>query len=898
MDAAEQAALATAAPFPIGGPYRLFRQESQPASGVNRLFDVAEAALRYMACCVAGELPRTPEIGRLDAWFEKPLSMGAVHGWTRETLKAVNGNDGTPFIHALKPLYLEKTGGNSVAGLFDEMITERNRTRGHGITPSDREYRRLRQKLSPTLDLILQRLAPAFAFSPVIVKGINDFDGRWHEHQVLRAVGDNPYFPVDTLNSDIPLPFRRVYLLGSDRSLTPLYPLLRYAVCGLCDEEHLFLFQSFHRNKSLYLDPFRGCSLEVPATVGEFRETLHKGSRQTLTLGTGGEPLKADLSSGFLLAGRYEIASEIGRGGGGQVFEALDTLTGQRVAVKTLKGADPHATPPAGSDPKVMIRRFQREAQVVSRLNHPSLVKVFDVGVDRGIHYFAMERVEGAELRGKLCQGPLPLDDIVSVASQLLGALTVAHAAGVVHRDIKPENILVQADGTAKLADFGVARLSGATALTSSGEIVGTVGYMSPEQVEGEAVDPRSDLFSLGVLLHEMSTGASPFLAPTVQETLAAVLKRTPPPPSALNAEIPPWFDALVESLLRKSRDGRPPDAQAVLAVLSRGPEGKAKKAQSRLLPAWLSPRPEPDLDYIHPIEAEGIHLSFGRKKRVLRGLDLSLPKGTRYCLLGRNGSGKTTLIRCLMRAYHPDRGRLCLFGTPRAARHRINRHIGYIPETPTAYPYMRLGHFLSYLGEIYPTWNRGFILELLGHYGFNPEEKIGAMSRGMKTMVSVLAAFGHRPPLLVFDDPTLGLDAFWVQDFLKTVGELTAARGTTVLFTTHNFEAVEAIADRVGFLLEGRIAFEIDLQEIPRRFCSLSLVLPDDEDPKRWPEGFTVLEKRKRSVSGVYQLRGEKPEAAFTLVKPATLEASPATLKDVYFHILTSRGAERTDGY
>src|SRR6266700_1623674 len=216
------------------------------------------------------------------------------------------------------------------------------------------------------------------------------------------------------------------------------------------------------------------------------------------------------LSSGTRL-GVYEVIAPLGAGGMGEVWKARDTRLGRDVAVKVLP-AD------VSSDPS-RLKRFEKEARSASALNHPNIVTIYEIGSSDSISYIAMERVEGKTLRELLFGGALPIKKLLPIAAQIADGLAKAHEAGIVHRDLKPENVMVTKDGLVKILDFGLAKLTQAgeeaatesqlptmTRATEPGTILGTVGYMSPEQASGRVLDSRSDQFSFGSILYEMAT--------------------------------------------------------------------------------------------------------------------------------------------------------------------------------------------------------------------------------------------------------------------------------------------------------------------------------------------------------------------------------------------------------
>src|SRR5438105_7012079 len=207
--------------------------------------------------------------------------------------------------------------------------------------------------------------------------------------------------------------------------------------------------------------------------------------------------------------GRYEINGELGRGAMGVVYKATDPTIGRTVALKTMR-LDVH-----GLDAKEMVRRFQNESRAAGVLNHPNIVTIYDAGEHDGIFYIAMEFIEGTTLHELMAEKRvLAADEVIQIARQICCGLDYAHSNGIVHRDIKPANIMITPNGTVKIMDFGIAKAGGG--MTSTGQVLGTPNYMSPEQVKGKPLDGRSDLFSLGVVLYEMATGEKPFVGQNV----------------------------------------------------------------------------------------------------------------------------------------------------------------------------------------------------------------------------------------------------------------------------------------------------------------------------------------------------------------------------------------------
>ena len=258
------------------------------------------------------------------------------------------------------------------------------------------------------------------------------------------------------------------------------------------------------------------------------------------------------LQPGTLL-GPYKIEGRIGAGGMGEVFRATDTRLYRTVAIKLL----PHGR----SSDSTQGQRLLKEARAASALNHPNIVSIHDISSHAGKDFLVMEYVEGRTLKELMETKAMLLGEVLEFAAQISSAMGAAHSAGIVHRDIKPTNIMVTASRQIKVLDFGLATMTEAYFLqqartlmdvTEVGAIVGTVAYMSPEQTRGEAVDARSDIFSLGCVLYEAATGALPFAGPSTLAVMHEIATAVPPPPSKLRPELPPAFDRLVEKCLEK----------------------------------------------------------------------------------------------------------------------------------------------------------------------------------------------------------------------------------------------------------------------------------------------------------------------------------------------------------
>jgi Tol biopolymer transport system component len=294
--------------------------------------------------------------------------------------------------------------------------------------------------------------------------------------------------------------------------------------------------------------------------------------------------------------GSYEILSPLGSGGMGEVYRARDLRLGREVAIKML--------PEDVASDRDRLSRFEQEARAASALNHPNIVTIYEIGSEDGVSYIAMELVEGRTLRELTVSGPLPVKKLLGLGAQIAEGLAGAHSAGIVHRDLKPENVMVSKDGFVKILDFGLAKLadpeSGEMSAmltltipeTRPGTVLGTVAYMSPEQASGDRLDFRSDQFSLGSILYELSTGQKAFLRNTSAETMTAIIREEPEPVGKLRPDLPPPVRWIVERCLAKDKEERYAStrdlARDLSSVLNRISEASGMEA---LLPAPARPK-------------------------------------------------------------------------------------------------------------------------------------------------------------------------------------------------------------------------------------------------------------------------------------------------------------------
>ncbi|MDP9455808.1 MAG: Stk1 family PASTA domain-containing Ser/Thr kinase [Actinomycetota bacterium] len=288
---------------------------------------------------------------------------------------------------------------------------------------------------------------------------------------------------------------------------------------------------------------------------------------------------------------RYALVRALGSGGMAKVYLAHDEVLGRDVALKMLRGAY--------AEDEEFVERFKREAQAAARLSHPNIVAVYDRGrSEDGSYYIAMEYVPGGTLKDRIVRdGALAPGVSAGVAEQIADALSAAHEQGVIHRDIKPQNALVTRSGDVKVTDFGIARAAASPSVTATSVVLGTAAYMSPEQAQGKPVGPASDLYSLGVVLYEMLTGALPFEAENPVAVSLKHINELAPSPREANPEVPEALDAITLRLLAKNPEDRYPSAAALANDLERLQSGLAPTVvdaeKTKLMVAPLSPLPQ-----------------------------------------------------------------------------------------------------------------------------------------------------------------------------------------------------------------------------------------------------------------------------------------------------------------
>ena len=435
--------------------------------------------------------------------------------------------------------------------------------------------------------------------------------------------------------------------------------------------------------------------------------------------------------------GSYTILGPIGTGGMSQIFRARDTRLGREVALKLLND---RSLQDAGA-----LERFAREARAASALNHPNIVTLYDTGEIGGRHYIVMEMVKGRTLRAIMESGPADLELVPELTIQIARALAAAHEAGIVHRDIKPENIMVRDDGYVKVVDFGIARLLPAlgdvtfaeSVATKTGLLVGTPRYMSPEQIGGEALTGASDIFSLGVVLYEWTTGQYPFVAGSIIKMLNSIASEEPLAPARVNPLVPAYIDAVIVEMMQKDPAHRPSAAE----VAERLSEPGAVPLSARVLARTREER----VTVGRPRERAALHEILSAAARG---------HGRMAGVAGEAGMGKSTLVEDVLRDLIADEQSWFI------ARGRCSERLA---GTEAYLPFLdALGNLLRGDGHetcarlmksLAPTWYQqlSVVTPITGTFEEVRARSQERLKRELLAFVSELSAL--RPVVLLFED-------------------------------------------------------------------------------------------------------------------------------------------------
>jgi len=501
--------------------------------------------------------------------------------------------------------------------------------------------------------------------------------------------------------------------------------------------------------------------------------------------------------------GPYEIRGLLGKGGMGEVYLARDPRLGRDLALKVL--------PSHAIGDEVALERFTREARTASALNHPNVVTIYEIGEAEPGRFIAMELVEGQTLRGLIDRRP-DVDALAQIGAQTARALSVAHAAGIVHRDVKPENVMVRRDELVKVLDFGLARLFTAPdgrslapgGATRGGEAVGTLRYMSPEQACGEAVDSASDVFSLGLVLFELATGAHPFSASSDVALVSAMLTSSAPSASGSNPGLPPAFDALLSAMLEKEPRHRPPAAEveAALSVITRN-TASAVTAPST-----------------HTVERRTVGRE--RERAILRDAweAAARGRGILVSVSGEPGIGKTTLVEEMLAELSLDPRR------PRVARGRCSERVAgtdaYLPILEALDGLLRgpgSEVIASAMKRVAPTWYLQVAPQALGD---SPDQRAvvsvqaTSQERLKRELTTLMEEMGRVAPVVLFLDDLHWSDVSTVDvlAYLTTrlgsmrVMLLATVRPAELLTTRHPFAQLKLDLQARGICREVSLDF------------------------------------------------------------------------------------------
>jgi len=590
-------------------------------------------------------------------------------------------------------------------------------------------------------------------------------------------------------------------------------------------------------------------------------ETVAFGDAQTIV-----RPASCDAPR--VLNNRYQLGAMLGEGGFGRVYRAIDQMLGREVAVKIF---------PSRAD-------FVEEARTIAKLDHPNIVPVYDVGQDDTNGWIVMRLVDGTSLAGSLAAGPMSRAAGLAMLLQVAEALDAAHRRGVVHRDVKPQNILVEKDRV-WVADFGMARILSGDHTPASGIIAGTPGYMSPEQVSGRRVDARTDVFSLGCVIHEVFTGVRAFSGSTFADLAYKVVHEQPPALSELQRIAGKDVEALARRALAKSPDDRMQTIHELLVGLRAAADGTSDR---NLAQRVTKKRGEEDWNGVMTVETSGLRKGYAFGPPVIDDLTFSVPTGSVFGLLGRNGCGKTTVLRTILGIYRRDGGNVRVFGRdPQHQGPAVMARTGYVGESFLGYEETSVADYLAFMARCYANWDRTWCSTLLARFDLPLETRVQALSRGAQTKLSLIGALSHKPDLLVLDDPTLGLDAVVLDEFFETIGEVTKKFGTTVLLASHNLIEMESVVTHVGFMSGGRLLISDTLDALRLRTREVRMTFHDDPPDLANIPQFKPLRVSGRHVSGMVFDTSSRALERLKSLNPDEIEVRELSLREIFVNFL-----------
>ncbi|MBI4602978.1 MAG: protein kinase [Planctomycetes bacterium] len=602
-------------PLPIARGLRRHRNSTETRERHDAAYYLFEIYLKYAASlAIARYLAAEGRDHRVNAAL-KGLARPSLGEWARflrECLGFLTGKDSSPAVAALAVLLERKesrwpeavrlynelralrTGSPSerpqasLGMLLDEIVTYRNRVLAHGAPMPGEHYRGFGELLASAFGEILREspfltVLRLVSFPAVTVEGGTRIECQVVEHMGLQPIRrETPY--VVPLSGTQSAPTKGVlYLLGEDGDLTLLDPLL------IAHREDVYFLNEADGSPEYlsYSTGERHRPADLPGAQGELFGRILGYDVDGAVLSRIGDDVAAPGEGGAAPVpgegerrlGDYRIVREIGRGAMGVVFEAIQESLGRRVALKVLPGT-------FALDPR-RLERFRREARATARIHHPSIVPVYEVGEAEGSHYYAMERIDGIPLdqvsaqrrdgatrkrdnRSSSTSDPAYIAGAVEQMATLAEGLDAAHRQGLIHRDVKPSNVLVDRGGRYVLVDFGLVHDVEAQSLTRSGELIGTLAYMSPEQVSRSEVDARTDVYSLGATLYEILTLRAPFECASDHETQRAILFEEPFRPRKLNPRLNRDLETIVLHALEKNPARRYASAGELAADLRR----------------------------------------------------------------------------------------------------------------------------------------------------------------------------------------------------------------------------------------------------------------------------------------------------------------------------------------